>query len=110
MIGQPVPKPRRDWKHSSRQRMSEAEPERLFREGRCFRCKEIGHLASECSVSVRHPNVNRAPVKQGARPLAELGVLQSQTQEPEHRHDLMITKVRDWQLHRILFDRLKCDS
>ena len=59
MIGQPVPKPRRDWKNSSRQRMSEAERERLFREGRCFRCKEIGHLASKCSVSVRYPNVNR---------------------------------------------------
>ena len=33
-------------------------------------------------------------MKQVARPLAELGVLQSQTQEPEHRHDLMITNVR----------------
>ena len=59
MIGQPVPKPCHDWKHSSHQRMSEAERERLFREGRCFRCKEIGHLAGECSVSVRYPNVNR---------------------------------------------------
>ena len=46
-------------------------------------------MLCQCTLPKREP-----PVKQGARPLAELGVLQSQTLEPEHRHDLMITKVR----------------
>lgn len=34
-----------------------AERMRLVRENRCFRCKEVGHIARECRL--RHPNASR---------------------------------------------------
>ena len=30
-------------------KLSLAERERLYREGRCFRCRQLGHLAEECT-------------------------------------------------------------
>ena len=73
-----------------------AEGMRLVRENRCFHCKEIGHIARICGrLHHVHPK-HRPPASIGARPLAELGVLEVEKSEAwsGHEHDLLVTEAR----------------
>ena len=56
----------------TRNRMTLEEREKLMQEGKCFRCKQTGHLSKDC------------PLKQGTKtPGQELKAMEQHRQEPE---------------------------
>ena len=97
-------------------RLSAEERQRLLREGRCFRCRELGHRAVNCLLvkrptplspvfnlveakknrSIRGGPQRKPPVRGGARALAEIGVLKELCNEDRghRRHDLLIVTVK----------------
>ena len=78
-----------------RRGLTPEERARLMRENRCFRCKQVGHMARNCTEN--HPNAGRPQVSQRARLLAELGVLKVETpkvrEKPNYGLNLLITQV-----------------